>query len=85
MQGRKAQSRAFPGRFPLSDHGGGADFFDIATCDFKAGRGGRRTLPYAFTEHGAVNSIPLVTVDLVVPFFAKFSVHPRSTRATLGA
>jgi hypothetical protein len=42
--------------FVFSAHTRGVSLFDIANCDVKNRTRGRRTLPYAFTEHGALQA-----------------------------
>ena len=48
-----AERRSFPGRFRVSAYAARVYAFDITNCDIKdPGRGGRRKLPWVFTEHG---------------------------------
>jgi hypothetical protein len=56
MKRSNATPKAFgvPDGFHVSAHARGVRFLDIANAMSKTGRGGRRTLPYAFTEHGAL-------------------------------
>jgi len=55
--------KRFPADFMLQLSRGGGGLFDIAIAMSKAGRGGRRTLPYAFTEHGVAMLASVLNSD----------------------
>ncbi|MFZ0933641.1 MAG: ORF6N domain-containing protein [Bryobacteraceae bacterium] len=59
----KRNRKRFPSDFMLQLNRAEADFLTSQAAMSKKGRGGRRTLPYAFTEHGVAMLAPVLNSD----------------------
>jgi hypothetical protein len=80
----KRNSTRFPADFVFrmkAVEGGG---FEVAKCDLKGGAGGRRYLPYVFTEHGAIMAATVLNSKRAVQmsiFVVRAFVEMRGTLA----